>query len=162
MLVSTPCICISITRTIVISDGADQGTCSYAVKIYKKTWNFIMYHSNLHLWVVITFHLHKPVGVFIGNLHPSPFLVQVPLLDIWGGSLSFGRARNLHDTKLFGASLARSTSFQMSMFWYVSICIYVKIWYHFWSQEYDIANDNSKNPRERLARQKQNLRRRLG
>lgn len=29
-------------------------------------------------------------------------------------------------------------------------------------QEYDIANDNSKNPRERLARQKQNLRRRLG
>ncbi|PON37204.1 Coatomer beta subunit [Parasponia andersonii] len=29
-------------------------------------------------------------------------------------------------------------------------------------QEYDIANDNMKNPRERLARQKQNLRRRLG
>ncbi|KAF2288111.1 hypothetical protein GH714_004452 [Hevea brasiliensis] len=29
-------------------------------------------------------------------------------------------------------------------------------------QEYDIANDNYKNPRERLARQKQNLRRRLG
>ncbi|CAI9108802.1 OLC1v1008493C4 [Oldenlandia corymbosa var. corymbosa] len=31
-----------------------------------------------------------------------------------------------------------------------------------WGQEYDIANDGSKNPRERLARQKQNLRRRLG
>lgn len=29
-------------------------------------------------------------------------------------------------------------------------------------QEYDIASDNTKNPRERLARQKQNLRRRLG
>ncbi|KAK6243614.1 hypothetical protein QUC31_010023 [Theobroma cacao] len=29
-------------------------------------------------------------------------------------------------------------------------------------QEYDIANDNSKNPKERLARQKQNLKRRLG
>ncbi|XP_010547370.1 PREDICTED: TATA-binding protein-associated factor BTAF1 isoform X2 [Tarenaya hassleriana] len=29
-------------------------------------------------------------------------------------------------------------------------------------QEYDIVNDNSKNPRDRLARQKQNLRRRLG
>nr|BAD25208.1 putative SNF2 domain-containing protein [Oryza sativa Japonica Group] len=29
-------------------------------------------------------------------------------------------------------------------------------------QEYDIANDNGKNPAERLARQKQNLRRRLG
>lgn len=29
-------------------------------------------------------------------------------------------------------------------------------------QEYDIANDSSKNPRERLARQKQNLKRRLG
>lgn len=29
-------------------------------------------------------------------------------------------------------------------------------------QEYDIVNDNSKNPKERLARQKQNLRRRLG
>ncbi|GAV57483.1 SNF2_N domain-containing protein/Helicase_C domain-containing protein/DUF3535 domain-containing protein [Cephalotus follicularis] len=29
-------------------------------------------------------------------------------------------------------------------------------------QEYDIANDNSKNQRERLARQKQNLKRRLG
>ncbi|CAK7341663.1 unnamed protein product [Dovyalis caffra] len=29
-------------------------------------------------------------------------------------------------------------------------------------QEYDIANENSKNPQERLARQKQNLRRRLG
>lgn len=29
-------------------------------------------------------------------------------------------------------------------------------------QEYDVATDNSKNPRERLARQKQNLRRRLG
>ncbi|XP_050224849.1 TATA-binding protein-associated factor BTAF1 isoform X2 [Mercurialis annua] len=29
-------------------------------------------------------------------------------------------------------------------------------------QEYDVANDNSKNPKERLARQKQNLRRRLG
>ncbi|GMN49583.1 hypothetical protein TIFTF001_018736 [Ficus carica] len=29
-------------------------------------------------------------------------------------------------------------------------------------QEYDVANDNMKNPRERLARQKQNLRRRLG
>ncbi|KAF3440568.1 hypothetical protein FNV43_RR18852 [Rhamnella rubrinervis] len=29
-------------------------------------------------------------------------------------------------------------------------------------QEYDIANDNMKNPRERMARQKQNLRRRLG
>lgn len=29
-------------------------------------------------------------------------------------------------------------------------------------QEYDIANDSKKNPRERLARQKQNLRRRLG
>ncbi|CAL5439643.1 unnamed protein product [Camellia sinensis] len=29
-------------------------------------------------------------------------------------------------------------------------------------QEYDIASDNMKNPRERLARQKQNLRRRLG
>ncbi|KAM7273877.1 hypothetical protein ACFE04_028541 [Oxalis oulophora] len=29
-------------------------------------------------------------------------------------------------------------------------------------QEYDVANDNSKNPRERLARQKQNLKRRLG
>lgn len=29
-------------------------------------------------------------------------------------------------------------------------------------QEYDIAIDNSKNPRERLARQKQNLKRRLG
>jgi TATA-binding protein-associated factor len=29
-------------------------------------------------------------------------------------------------------------------------------------QEYDIANDNSKNPKERLSRQKQNLRRRLG
>ncbi|XP_024019223.1 TATA-binding protein-associated factor BTAF1 isoform X2 [Morus notabilis] len=29
-------------------------------------------------------------------------------------------------------------------------------------QEYDVANDNTKNPRERLARQKQNLRRRLG
>ncbi|KAM7511450.1 hypothetical protein LguiB_010325 [Lonicera macranthoides] len=29
-------------------------------------------------------------------------------------------------------------------------------------QEYDIANDNTKNPRERLSRQKQNLRRRLG
>ncbi|OVA11083.1 SNF2-related [Macleaya cordata] len=29
-------------------------------------------------------------------------------------------------------------------------------------QEYDIASDNSKNPMERLARQKQNLRRRLG
>lgn len=29
-------------------------------------------------------------------------------------------------------------------------------------QEYDIASDNSKNPKERLARQKQNLRRRLG
>lgn len=31
-----------------------------------------------------------------------------------------------------------------------------------WGQEYDIASDNMKNPRERLARQKQNLRRRLG
>ncbi|KZV19791.1 hypothetical protein F511_18790 [Dorcoceras hygrometricum] len=29
-------------------------------------------------------------------------------------------------------------------------------------QEYDIGNDNCKNPRERLSRQKQNLRRRLG
>lgn len=29
-------------------------------------------------------------------------------------------------------------------------------------QEYDIPMDNSKNSRERLARQKQNLRRRLG
>lgn len=29
-------------------------------------------------------------------------------------------------------------------------------------QEYDIGNDNVKNPKERLARQKQNLRRRLG
>ncbi|CBI40030.3 unnamed protein product, partial [Vitis vinifera] len=29
-------------------------------------------------------------------------------------------------------------------------------------QEYDIASDNTKNPRDRLARQKQNLRRRLG
>ncbi|XVE62439.1 hypothetical protein DITRI_Ditri06bG0118400 [Diplodiscus trichospermus] len=29
-------------------------------------------------------------------------------------------------------------------------------------QEYDIANDNSKNPKERLARQKQSLKRRLG
>ncbi|KAK2978057.1 hypothetical protein RJ640_015695 [Escallonia rubra] len=29
-------------------------------------------------------------------------------------------------------------------------------------QEYDIASDNTKNPKERLARQKQNLRRRLG
>ncbi|KAK8318674.1 hypothetical protein V6Z12_A13G189400 [Gossypium hirsutum] len=29
-------------------------------------------------------------------------------------------------------------------------------------QEYDIANDNLKNPKERLARQKQNLKRRLG
>ncbi|XP_057949880.1 TATA-binding protein-associated factor BTAF1 isoform X2 [Malania oleifera] len=29
-------------------------------------------------------------------------------------------------------------------------------------QEYDVANDNTKNPRERLARQKHNLRRRLG
>lgn len=29
-------------------------------------------------------------------------------------------------------------------------------------QEYDIVNDGMKNPRERLARQKQNLRRRLG
>lgn len=29
-------------------------------------------------------------------------------------------------------------------------------------QEYDIVNDNSKNPKDRLARQKQNLRRRLG
>ncbi|KAK6923628.1 Helicase, C-terminal [Dillenia turbinata] len=29
-------------------------------------------------------------------------------------------------------------------------------------QEYDLATDNAKNPRERLARQKQNLRRRLG
>lgn len=29
-------------------------------------------------------------------------------------------------------------------------------------QEYDIASDNCKNPKERLARQKQNLRRRLG
>ncbi|PKI63766.1 hypothetical protein CRG98_015836 [Punica granatum] len=29
-------------------------------------------------------------------------------------------------------------------------------------QEYDVAADNSKNPRDRLARQKQNLRRRLG
>ncbi|XP_019100331.1 PREDICTED: TATA-binding protein-associated factor BTAF1-like [Camelina sativa] len=29
-------------------------------------------------------------------------------------------------------------------------------------QEYDILNDNSKNPRDRVARQKKNLRRRLG
>jgi len=29
-------------------------------------------------------------------------------------------------------------------------------------QEYDIANDNGKNPAERLARQKKNLWRRLG
>lgn len=29
-------------------------------------------------------------------------------------------------------------------------------------QEYDIVSDSMKNPRERLARQKQNLRRRLG
>lgn len=29
-------------------------------------------------------------------------------------------------------------------------------------QEYDVANDNTKNPRERLAHQKQTLRRRLG
>lgn len=31
-----------------------------------------------------------------------------------------------------------------------------------WGQEYDVAIDNSKNPKERLARQKQNLKRRLG
>jgi len=29
-------------------------------------------------------------------------------------------------------------------------------------QEYDIGNDNIKNPKERLVRQKQSLRRRLG
>lgn len=34
--------------------------------------------------------------------------------------------------------------------------------YTFLAQEFDIANDNTKNPAERLARQKQNLRRRLG